>query len=99
MHRLRKDVQQEKNGWLSQSSQESSGLFMLRTIWRVRTHEVLEPEGSEIQGSESRLQEFNLVDRSCIDRRSQLSGRQRVVFHIKQETLSTYKPIGNDVSA
>ena len=68
---------------------------MLRTIWRVRTHEVLEPEASEIQGSESRLQEFNLVDRSCIERRSHLSGVENVVFRIKQETLSTFKPIGN----
>jgi len=29
MHGLRKDIQQEKDGWLSQSSQESSGLSML----------------------------------------------------------------------
>src|SRR5437016_10892294 len=95
MHRLRKDVQQEKNGWLSQSSQESSGLFMLRTIWRVRTHEVLEPEGSEIQGSESRLQELNLVDRSCIERRSHLSGVGNVAFRFKQEPWRTSKRLGN----
>src|SRR5204863_6309876 len=42
MHRLRKDIQQEKHEWLSESSQESSRLSLLRTVWRVRTHEVLE---------------------------------------------------------
>ena len=64
---------------------------MLRTIWRVRAHEVLEPEVSEIKMSESWLQEFNLVDRSYIERRGHLSGVENVLFRIKQETLSTFK--------
>lgn len=44
MHDLRKNIQQEKDGWLSQSSQEPSGLTMLRAAWRVRTHDVLGQE-------------------------------------------------------
>ena len=44
MHRLRKDIQQEKHEWLTQSSQESSESSVLWAVWRLCTHEVLGQE-------------------------------------------------------
>jgi hypothetical protein len=45
---LWKNIQQEKGGWPSQSSQESPRVPMLRAVWHVRAHEILKPHASTL---------------------------------------------------